>query len=413
MHVLKALASAAPRHRSCAGSLLWPGSCAGSLLWLTIPKTSIGRRVEHRNSVLKRDAHRSSRGSDETPATAVVGQDRDRFADRGTGHIGCKKKQENKHSRELKEKHRRIRQAATADEIYAIVKQASKEGHELDALAVMAAFHRMAILAVESQRLARISGTRTKPANTPSSKRAMHTNAASSTDTARGASVPFSILGGGGGGGMQMLEELVVAKISDFGPHHCALTLWSIAKLSKLSKVNTHTHAVDAAREHTAVEKRPSVYQKRPSNHTRLGGYQASSEVLQILIDAAQANAPAANPRHIANILWACATLGLQPPPPLLQALSQRVTSTSSEFQNQAVTNMLWALASLRVIPPQDMCEALLHRAALTLPDSSAQGVANLAWALGTLSLQPLPHLLSALDRRAVETSGDLTGQGE
>jgi hypothetical protein len=54
------------------------------------------------------------------------------------------------------------------------------------------------------------------------------------------------------------MEELVVAKISDFGPHHFALTLWAIAKLSKLSKVNTHT--ADAARE----QKRPSVYQKRP-----------------------------------------------------------------------------------------------------------------------------------------------------
>jgi hypothetical protein len=266
----------------------------------------------------------------------------------------------------LEPTHRRMRAATSATALFSIV-QATPVG-EMSAAVLTAAFHRLAILQVEKRRLAR-SGERSH-CNPP---------AADSLCQEEGC---FN------GEGLRVLERAVEARLHEFEASHCALTLWSIAKLSSLTK---------------------SVGNTLGQWHKP---YEAPPAMLDALMLRARDTAGSARPRNVANIMWACATLGLQPPPDLVDALSRRITSSAESFGSQAVSNILWALASLRLQPSPELAQALLQRATAVLPDSSAQGVANTAWALGSLSLHPPAPLLHALHARTVATSAQLTSQG-
>jgi len=108
-----------------------------------------------------------------------------------------------KHECTLTETHRRIRGAASADEICAVMRQEP----EPDALVVTASFHRWAVLEIESRRLSRTSANPSPPKE-----------------------------------GMHMMEGMALARMDEFGAHHCALVLWSIAKLSKVTQLHIVTH---------------------------------------------------------------------------------------------------------------------------------------------------------------------------
>jgi hypothetical protein len=217
----------------------------------------------------------------------------------------------------LKETHRRIRGAASAEAIHAILRRA--ESHELDALALTAAFHRMAILQVESQRVARTD---------PSMRGRCR-------------------LAHGANEDMLRLERMAVAKIGEFGFQEVALTLWALAKMSKLTK--SKHEPTDAT---------------NSQNHA--GGQMAP--LLAVLLERATDTASTARPRNIANIMWACATLGLQPSSALLAVLSRRIISTADAFGSQAIANILWAFASLRLKPAPELARAVMHRAAQVAP---------------------------------------------
>jgi len=248
---------------------------------------------------------------------------------------------------------RRIREATSGDGVVAAIARALEHApSELDALALTAAFHRIAILHLEAHRLARAGAA-----------------AAGETGCAG-----FRCADGME---LQLLHDTAVAKISSFEAQQCALTLWALAKLSKTA---------DA--------------------------YRPPAVLVAALMRRAHETAGAARPRHIANTFWACAALGVRPCPELLGALGRRVTGTVHEFGSQSIINILWALASLRQSPPHELAGALMQRATAVVPQSSAQGMSNMVWALGRLQLHPPPELAEALGRRTREIAQDLTPQG-
>lgn len=130
--------------------------------------------------------------------------------------------------------------------------------------------------------------------------------------------------------------------------------------------------------------------------------------------------------RQCSNILWACASLGVEPMEPLLQGLVARSgallqqglsttpqgfantiwglatlkVSPSSEwmmdffrasqqqlcnFQPQELSTTIWALAQLRQQPPADWFEAYLAASAAKLGACNAQALCNQLWGLARL----------------------------
>jgi hypothetical protein len=250
----------------------------------------------------------------------------------------------------------RIRHAATGDGVIAAIAHASEHNQlELDALALTAAVHRIAILHLESRpRLARTDAARKGPAD-------RHGAGAASGGTIRGTTVRDARPMLRCGDGMELLHQLVVAKISSFEAHQCALTLWAVAKLSKTA---------DA--------------------------YKPPAVLVATLMRRAHETAGTARPRHVANTFWACATLGVRPEPGnvltncpfhlylcivwltiqiyilgLLEALGRRVGSTLHQFGSQSIINILWALATLRLNPGHELAQALMERATAVVPQSS------------------------------------------
>lgn len=250
----------------------------------------------------------------------------------------------------------RIRKAVTGDGVIAAIEHASEHNpSELDALALTAAVHRIAILHLESRlRLARTDAARKGHAD-------RHGAGAASGGTIRGTTIRDARPMLKCGDGMELLHQLVVAKISSFEAPQCALTLWAVAKLSKTA---------DA--------------------------YKPPAVLVATLMRRAQETAGTARPRHVANTFWACASLGLRPEPGnvftncpcllyfcivwltiqmyilgLLEALGRRVGRTLDEFGSQSIINILWALATLRLNPGHELAQALMERATVVVPQSS------------------------------------------
>ncbi len=60
-------------------------------------------------------------------------------------------------------------------------------------------------------------------------------------------------------------------------------------------------------------------------------------------------------PQDVANLMWALATLGVDPGAELATAMSRRAVASAGEFNQQEVANLMWALAVLS-------CEDLVFR---------------------------------------------------
>jgi len=69
------------------------------------------------------------------------------------------------------------------------------------------------------------------------------------------------------------------------------------------------------------------------------------------------------NPQHIANTLWAYATLGIQPGAGLVACLERRAAAVVGEFNPQDIANTLWAYASMNLCPGHDFLSVLIHGA--------------------------------------------------
>ena len=61
------------------------------------------------------------------------------------------------------------------------------------------------------------------------------------------------------------------------------------------------------------------------------------------------------NSQHVANTLWAYATMRARPGERIMRQLERRVEAISGEFNSQAVANTLWAFATIEIKPGEHM----------------------------------------------------------
>jgi hypothetical protein len=118
-----------------------------------------------------------------------------------------------------------------------------------------------------------------------------------------------------------------------------------------------------------------------------------------------------AEPQNVSNVLWAAATLQLQPTGAELQQLLWRFTAVLADATPQEVSNTLWAVATMgQQVPPQQL-QRLLEKAVAVLADATPQAVSNTLWAVATMGRQVPPQQLQKLLGRFVAVLPDATPQ--
>ena len=76
-----------------------------------------------------------------------------------------------------------------------------------------------------------------------------------------------------------------------------------------------------------------------------------------------------------------------------ISALISRASETVGDFKPQGVANLMWALATLGVDPGAELATAMSRRAVASAGEFKPQEVANLMWALAVLSCEDLACL--------------------
>lgn len=132
--------------------------------------------------------------------------------------------------------------------------------------------------------------------------------------------------------------------------------------------------------------------------HTQVFGVQVilSHPGFQKLSALASTQLHMCRAQQLANIIWAFATLGYQPPLAFMEALAEEAVRKRSGFNPQNVANMLWAFAKLEYTPQCRLVGTLAEEGMKKLPDFVSQNVSNMLWAFAKLDFDPGPSLLKA-----------------
>ena len=93
------------------------------------------------------------------------------------------------------------------------------------------------------------------------------------------------------------------------------------------------------------------------------------------------------NAQHVANTLWAYATMGREPGAGVMQELERRIEASGGTFNAQGVANTLWAYATMGREPGAGLMRVLEGRAEALAGTFNAQDVANSLWAACVFSL--------------------------
>jgi hypothetical protein len=121
----------------------------------------------------------------------------------------------------------------------------------------------------------------------------------------------------------------------------------------------------------------------------------------------AEATAQTFKAQDVANSVWSYATLGLEPPEPLLNALEVKAVEIMNGFNAQNIANTLWAFAAWERRPGAQLLRALCARAEDVAHTFSAQNIANTLRGLTIMASPPGDRLLGALARRAAEVESE------
>ena len=140
-------------------------------------------------------------------------------------------------------------------------------------------------------------------------------------------------------------------------------------------------------------------------------GVEPSRELASAMSMRAVASAGAFKPQGIANLMWALATLGLEPSRELASAMSMRAVASAGAFKPQNIANLMWALATLSVEPSRELASAMSIQAVASAGAFKPQNIANLMWELATLGLEPSRELALAMSKRAVASAGAFNPQ--
>ena len=119
------------------------------------------------------------------------------------------------------------------------------------------------------------------------------------------------------------------------------------------------------------------------------------------MLSEAALQADSFSPQAVANLLWATATLRLDPGRELVRVLTLRSVQCAGEFNAQSISMLLWSLASSEHELSPTLAAAITQQAVECSNEFTPQGISNLFWALATLSVQPDQVLLHTLMRQA------------
>ena len=100
------------------------------------------------------------------------------------------------------------------------------------------------------------------------------------------------------------------------------------------------------------------------------------------------------DPQGFANMLFACAQLGIAPPPSWLRVYFDRSAPVLGEFVPQALSNTMYACGLLGITPPDDWLQYFWHADASKMSVAVPQDFSNTLYACGQLGIVPAPHWL-------------------
>ncbi len=79
----------------------------------------------------------------------------------------------------------------------------------------------------------------------------------------------------------------------------------------------------------------------------------------------------------------------LQVPESALKAASDHAASTLSDSNPQNLANIMWAFATMAINPTADLMSGAINRFMSLLPTYNPQGIANTLWAFASLAYFP------------------------
>jgi len=138
----------------------------------------------------------------------------------------------------------------------------------------------------------------------------------------------------------------------------------------------------------------------------KAAGTASIKQLVQKLMAKATTVSQSFEPQHVANTVWALATMGVTPDAGLLRAMQVRATAVAGEFNPQNVANTLSALAKMGVTPDAGLLRAMQVRAMALAGEFTPQAVSNTVWALATMGVTPDEELLRAMQVRATSLAG-------
>jgi hypothetical protein len=126
------------------------------------------------------------------------------------------------------------------------------------------------------------------------------------------------------------------------------------------------------------MQKQQTPLQLRPAVR------QAASQLLHLCAGCL----PAAQPRELVMVLWACSKLGLQPSRAVQSQLWGAAAAVARLSGSEAAA-VLHALARLRLCPPPAWMAAVLRASQQQLGSLSGMQLAGIIWACGALRCRP------------------------
>ncbi|MEW5315487.1 MAG: hypothetical protein WDW38_006912 [Sanguina aurantia] len=127
-------------------------------------------------------------------------------------------------------------------------------------------------------------------------------------------------------------------------------------------------------------------------------------EWMEAALSAVAALLPRYDDISLSQTLWALATLDHQPGPFFLQRFYDAAHHRLPHMSPQSVSNIMWAAAVLKAPPPPAFTERFLATTLLGFPAHKVQGLSNCVWACAVLELDPgagwLQRLLQEADTK-------------
>ncbi|CAJ1442534.1 unnamed protein product [Effrenium voratum] len=194
-----------------------------------------------------------------------------------------------------------------------------------------------------------------------------------------------------------VLQELDDNPYEDWKPQELSNTLWALATLSTSLKVTPHRVAKRLAA--LSTHRAPEMEGQHLANVSwSLGTWRLDSpRWFQALCEElSRREVRTLEPRHVANILWAMARVGVRSA--VLQQLGTDLSKGGLEkFQARDLAASVWAFASLEVLHG-DFFRAVAKSSGEKLRSFSDQDLQNLAWAFALAARFGLSCELAALD---------------